>query len=65
MHIGGGAFRDTGLRTLTRPATVRKVGTSAFARCDDLETVLVPHGLEVNRVSQFKGCRKLKEILRY
>ncbi|KAL3930785.1 MAG: hypothetical protein SGBAC_011610, partial [Bacillariaceae sp.] len=60
--IGYGAFFGTGLRQLEVPVTVGTIGGRAFARCDELESLILPPKLEVITCELFESCRQLYEI---
>ena len=44
--VGDGAFADTPILSVTLPATVRTIGSRAFAGCPDLMAVALPDNLE-------------------
>lgn len=45
------------------PSTVRRIGCSAFADCENLEEVILHEGLESVGDNAFSGCRKLKSLI--
>ena len=47
---------------ITFDSSVKSIGPSAFAYCDDLESVVLPEGLERIEADAFRGCMKLKRI---
>lgn len=71
--IGSRAFQNTGLTSITIPATVTRVGygedsyAAAFKNCRNLTKVVFKTSSDANRVLEiglgaFKGCTKLEEV---
>ena len=59
--IGIGAFKNTGLTSVTLTATIDSVGADAFSACTSLTALSVPVAL-VWGASAFSGCTALAEI---
>ena len=45
-NIGVEAFRESGLKSITLPQSVKEVGAYAFYKCGQLQTVKLNEGLE-------------------
>ena len=60
-EIGETAFRQSGLTSITIPGDVKRIGTGAFAACENLEKVSVAPGVETIGSEAFTGCTKLTE----
>ena len=64
VEIGFGAFqRNSQLRFVELPESVKKINSRAFAECGDLERVILNDGLEVIEGNVFNGCGKLKTLV--
>lgn len=58
----GGAFSESGIRTIRLPDGLRSLGSCAFSRCTQLEKVELPETLREIHAHAFEGCTALKEI---
>lgn len=58
-----GAFEGSGLKSVTIPGSVKKIGANAFAECANLATVIIGDGVEVIDEYAFYGCTALKEVV--
>lgn len=61
--IGDEAFYHCGIKELTLPGTLKKVGESAFEGCDKLEKVTIAPGMTKLPFAMFSGCKSLKSIV--
>lgn len=59
---GGGAFSESGIRTIRLPDGLRSLGSYAFSCCTQLEKVELPKTLREIHAHAFEGCTALKEI---
>lgn len=50
------------IRSVSLPGTVKRIGSRAFADCENLEQVHLSEGLEQLENNAFTGCLSLKEI---
>lgn len=55
-------LEDSGIRQLTVPQTVTKIGDSAFAGCTQLTAITLPAGLRELGSGAFKGCTALTGV---
>lgn len=55
-------LRGSGIRQLTVPQTVTKIGYSAFAGCTQLTAITLPAGLRELGNEAFKGCTALTGV---
>ena len=55
-------LEDSGVRQLTVPQTVTKIGYSAFAGCTQLTAITLPAGLRELGSEAFKGCTALTGV---
>ncbi|MBQ3109605.1 MAG: leucine-rich repeat domain-containing protein [Clostridia bacterium] len=60
--IGAGCFCYSIITEITLPASVRKLGRSAFSECRNLKSVTLPEGLFVIQKWTFLNCTALEEI---
>jgi len=58
----GGAFSESGIRTIRLPDGLRSLGSCAFSGCTQLEEVELPETLREIHAHAFEGCTALKEI---
>lgn len=63
MHIGGSAFKNTGLRSIIIPDKVSSVGVSAFADCSYLQTVTFGKSTKFIGQHSFNNCSNLQTIV--
>lgn len=59
--IGNGAFRNSGLQSITIPSSVILLGKDTFAG-SHLESILLPTGIEVIPERCFSDCLKLSQV---
>ena len=64
-EIGDEAFMGTGLESIKIPQAVQKIGSGAFADCENLVSALLPAHLKARKSSEFYRCDALKKIMRY
>lgn len=61
--IGDNAFRAcTGINSVSIPATVTRIGKSAFMR-SGIKSIVIPDGVEMINASAFMQCRDLTSVL--
>ena len=60
--IGIGAFKETSIESIELPATVTKIGNSAFSSCSNLKSIKIPKN--VNRIENdtFRYCNNLTNL---
>lgn len=61
-EIGLGAFQESGIRKVKLSAGLRHLGAHAFRKCERLEEIRLPDGLEEISNSAFENCGKLKKV---
>jgi len=61
-EIGSGAFRETKVKSVTLPSTVRVIGGSAFYSCKQLTQINIPSGVTQISDSTFYNCGSLAGI---
>ncbi len=61
-EIGSYAFAERGLKQLSIPETVGRVGRYAFYNCRQLESLKIPAGLMDFGAGAFTGCHRLSDI---
>ncbi len=61
--IKASAFEGTGLRQVTIPTQVKKIGCQAFSSCYNLKTAIVQEGVEVVGMGAFWDCNKLRKVV--
>ena len=57
------AFKDTKIKTITLPDSIKVIDDRAFENCIALESINLPASLEEIRYFGFSGCSNLKEII--
>lgn len=60
--IGKEAFNETGITSVTIPASVEIIDTCAFYRCNDLTSVSLPNTMRKIGYRAFADCSKLSSI---
>lgn len=60
--IGIGAFRESGLISVSLPVGVKTVSDSAFMDCAYLESINLPEAVKTIEPFAFSGCEKLKKV---
>lgn len=60
--IAENAFQGKIISQISLPSTLKKIGSSAFAECADLESITLPDGLTSIGASAFRDCEKLTSI---
>ena len=61
-EIGGWAFQNSGLRSISLPDSLERIGTSAFFSCKSLVSADLGSGVKTLRYGVFYLCSALKEI---
>ena len=54
--IGGGAFQETGLTSVTIPISVTSIGDNAFEGCSGLTSVTIPNSVTSIGWGAFQNC---------
>lgn len=62
-EIGSYAFEDCGIKLLTIPENVNKIGDYAFVGCSELYQIKLPRSIIHVGKSIFENCRSLKYII--
>lgn len=57
------AFKDSKIKTITLPDSIKEIGRDAFKNCIALESINLPASLEMINSSAFNECSNLKEII--
>ena len=60
--ISTGMFRNSSLRSIDIPSTVKYIGPYAFAESQNLTIVTLPHNVEIVDAHAFYQCKKLKTV---
>lgn len=60
--IGGSAFSNTGLTTVTLPNSLTYLGSSAFSSCKDLASISIGTGITEIPYNCFSGCNALTSV---
>ncbi|MBQ9869721.1 MAG: leucine-rich repeat protein [Ruminococcus sp.] len=60
--IGDYAFSRSGLKSITIPNSVTRIGEFAFGACSKLESAVIPTGVETITYDLFAECRGLKSV---
>jgi uncharacterized protein (UPF0248 family) len=60
--IGGSAFANTSLTSVTIPNGVTSIGVNAFSDCVSLTSVTIPNSVINIEISAFFGCRSLASV---
>ena len=61
--IGGGAFMDSGIRSVVLPEGIVSIGEYAFSGCHSLESVTLPSTLTELGSAAFNDCQKLDHVV--
>ena len=60
--IGKEAFKNSGLKTVRIPDTIRNIRKGAFSGCADLKEIELPESVMYIDDEAFKDCKGLREI---
>ena len=60
--IGGAAFSNSGLTTVTLPNSLTYLGSSAFSDCKDLASISIGTGITEIPYNCFSGCNALTSV---
>ncbi len=60
--VGGGAFRNTQISSVTVPDSVTSIGERAFSNCQKLSSVNLPDEIKVIEKNAFEYCPNLKTV---
>ena len=63
--IGNDAFSESGITTVSIPATVTYIGERAFMNCTELTCVTIPYSVTYIGNEAFNFCISLSEIVNY
>ncbi len=61
-NIGDYAFEDCGISSVYLPESIERIGQGAFAGCEYLERLVMPHRTDFVGAFCFCGCRRLKRV---
>ncbi|MDR1972600.1 MAG: leucine-rich repeat domain-containing protein [Treponema sp.] len=61
IRIWNGAFTDSGIQSVTIPASVTEIG-AAFSSCTSLASITIPDSVTVIKSGAFYGCTSLVSI---
>jgi len=56
-------FRESGLKSIEIPNTVKKIGVNCFAHCNALKKIIIPDSVEEVDVGAFIDCTALEEVV--
>ena len=63
-YIDASTFQNfKALKDVRLPATLKKVGSTAFNGCESLESVVIPEGVKLIEYGAFFNCHKLKCVV--
>lgn len=62
QRIGDNAFKNTAIKNVKLPDSLKKLGSGAFSECGKLETVVVPSGLSEVGTDVFKNDPLVKAV---
>lgn len=62
VAVGGHAFRNKSLRSVTMPDSIESIGNMAFQNCDNLTDIKWSSGLKTIGDEAFGSCNSLKSI---
>ena len=63
-YIDASTFQNfTALKDVRLPATLKKVGSTAFNGCGSLESVVIPEGVREIEYGAFNGCSSMKYVV--
>ena len=62
-----GAFAHSGIESLRLPASVKHIDKFAFCYCDELEEIVFPSSLKLDKseTTPYFGCKNLKHVYAY
>ncbi len=61
--IPDGFAANTGIKELTLPSHITKIGNTSFSNCESLEELNLPDTLEIISNSAFSNCKALKAVI--
>lgn len=64
IRIEQGVFRDSKMKEVEFPESLRAIERSAFCRCKELTSVTLPAGVEHIGTFAFSACEALRMLLR-
>ena len=62
-EVNGGAFANTGIKSITIPEGYTIIGAYAFYGCSNLESITIPASIKLIGSYAFAGCINLKSII--
>lgn len=63
VEIGANVFHGKNITSVKLPATIKRIGESAFAKCKRMSSINLPIGLEEIGFSAFTGCTGLTSLV--
>ena len=60
--VGGSAFRECSITSVSLPSTITSIGSSAFCDCSSLTSITLPQGVTSIGAGAFNGCIYLNSI---
>ena len=61
-RFGRGAFESCGLKSVTIPNSVTRIGSYAFSSCDELTSVIIPVGVRSIGSNAFSYCNSISSL---
>ena len=62
VGIGGNAFSNSSITSITIPDSVTSIGSEAFFRCSSLTSIVIPDSVIEIGEGAFRGCSSLESI---
>lgn len=62
IRVGGEAFANCAVSSVTLPNTLTTIGYNAFYGCDNLQSMVIPSGVKIIPTQLFNHCRNLKSV---
>lgn len=62
LEIGEGAFKDSGIKSITLSGKIEKIGVKAFYNCKNLSSITIGSGIKQVGSSAFSKCENLENV---